>query len=120
MQSDYPSRFVSAIRHGNDERAGWDGMSGIEDKSLLNHCYMTAKMHAIHVNGGTPLPLAMRQNMMDAARQSLTRWVEEGAENPLPIRFVLALAKPISVAARNHIESELSITIQVRRDHPRS
>jgi len=112
----YPSRFVSAIHHGNEERGGWDGLSGMEDKSLLNYAYMTAKTQAIHANGGKPLSLASRQSLMDGTRHALARWAKEGTDKPLPIRFVLAQTKPIKIAGRNTIDSELTITVRVRRE----
>lgn len=116
VQSEYPSKFVSAIHHGNDERAGWDGMSGVEDKALLNHFYRMVKLQAILASGGRPLSLANRQSLMDATRKSLARWAEEGAEEPLKMKFVLAQSKPVIIASRNRIDSELSFTIQVKRD----
>lgn len=118
VQSQYPSRFVSAIHHDNNERAGWDGISNKKDKLLLNQLYMMAKMQAIHANGGRQLPMAIRQNLMASTRQSLTRWLEEGAEKPLTIKYKLAQSKLNAPAMGAFIESELSFTLNVRRDPP--
>lgn len=115
-QSHYPARFVSAIHHGHDERAGWEGMRDMEDKTLLNHCYMTAKIQAVTANGGNPLPLETRQSLMAGTRQALNRWLEEGADKPLPIQYVLARTGQMTLGGRNHIESELAITVRVRRE----
>ena len=117
-QAHYPARFVSAIRHGHEERAGWGGMRNQEEKALLNHCYMTAKMQATAANGGGPLPLDVRRDLMDGTRRALTQWFDDGADKPLPIRDVLARTSQFTLSGRNHIESELAITVNVRRDNP--
>lgn len=116
VQSHYPARFVSAIHHGHDERAGWEGMRDMEDKALLNHCYMTAKIQAVTANGGSPLPLESRHSLMVGTKHALTKWFKEGADKPLPIHYVLARTSPMTLGGRNHIESELTITVRVRRE----
>ncbi len=115
-QAHYPAHFVSAIRHGHEQRAGWGGMRTQEEKTLLNHCYMTAKIQATTVNGGAPLPLDLRQSLMEGTRRALAQWFEDGADKPLPIRYVLARTDQFTLNGRNHIESELAITVTVRRE----
>lgn len=116
-QADYPARFANAIHHGNEERAGWDGMGGMEGKSLLNHCYMALKLQAMAVNSGAELPLEVREGLMRGTRDALQNWIADGADRPLPLRYAIARIDPITIG-RNRIAGEVAITLNITRDAP--
>ena len=113
-QRRYPSDFVTAISHGDEERAGWDGLQAQAQKNILDRCYMTVKAQMARAYGQEGnLPLKLRQDLLAHTRRTLGKWFDEGANQPVAIRYMLRRTRPVTLSA-NTMETELTLTITVK------
>ena len=111
----YPSRFVTAISHGDEERAGWDGLQDQTQKNLLDRCYMTVKAQMAMAYGQQGnLPLKLREEILAHTRLTLGKWFDEGANKPVVIRYMLRRTRPVALVTSNIMETELAFTIKVK------
>lgn len=106
-ESEYPSKFVNAIPHGDDERAGWAGMQSRRQAQTVHECYMAAKAKIELVNGpGHIVPLELRKRLMAYTSQELSAWFNGGAKRPLKLRYVIShnydgwSPPPVEIAAQ--------------------
>ena len=91
-EREYPAGFVTAIKHGDEERSGWSGLSCMKDVVDLVACYLLAKIETMKVLGITgDLPFDLRVQYMEHTRRELTRWLSENRSYPLRIRFELEM-----------------------------
>lgn len=114
----YPSEFVSAIHHGNDERAGWDGMQNSGQKWLLEKCYQAMKMHVTEARGGASLSVEARRSIRDETRKAIATWYAEGQQKPLTLRFGSPVIKPERIPGNNVVRADTIFTIQVQHLDP--
>ncbi len=114
-ERDYPHRFVRAIPHGDDQRAGWAGMRDKDEKLVVNACYREAKMQMHRIlGGGARLPLGKRHAMMAQIGRELRTWFDAGAPKPLTLRYSMkggGVQRPSSLCL---MQSELTVTIHVQ------
>jgi hypothetical protein len=120
---EYPSEFVSAIRHGDEERAGLGGMRTKAERVMVTECYSKAKSYAARLLGVSgDLPLDLRRRLLDHTQERMARWIGEGAAGPLTLDFVLD-RKAGWAPAPYELVSELRFTIRVTsrpgQDRPR-
>ena len=94
VNRNYPNSFVSAIAHGDEERAGWPGFANKAQRIVVTACYTSAKLQAakLLVKSGN-LPIEMRQRLMDHTVAKLQPWFAGGAKEPLEIRYVLGSSR---------------------------
>lgn len=113
----FPGEFISAIHHGNEERAGWDGLQSGGQKWLLERCYQAMKMHVTDARGGAPLSVEARRSIRDEARKAIANWYAEGRRKPLTLRYGEPVVKPERIPGDNVVRADLVFTIQVRHLH---
>lgn len=114
----YPGEFITAIHHGNEERAGWDGLQSGSQKYLLERCYRTMKMHVMEARGGAPLSVEARRSIRDETRKAIAKWYAEGVAKPLNIRFASPGMEPVMLPGNNLVTAELMFTIHVEHRPP--
>jgi len=111
---DYPAEFVSAIPHPDEQRAGWAGLSSMDEKVVANNCYVAAKVRAMQVHGLTRLPLELRRQLMDGTLATLKPWFDSGAVGTLPIRYTFSRSKPSDLMGKYILESDVTFTLRIR------
>jgi glycosyltransferase involved in cell wall biosynthesis len=115
VEQTYPSRFVTAISHGDQERAGFDGLQDQAQKDIVDNCYMAAKAQMARTYGRDgKLPLKVRQDLLAYTRRTLGKWFDEGASRPVTIRYQLRRTRPVRQRDAKLMETELTFTITVR------
>jgi glycosyltransferase involved in cell wall biosynthesis len=84
----FPSDFVRAIPHGDDERAGWSGMASRTEASYVASCYRLAKIAFLKELGpGAALPLEIRQIFMENTRRELAKWFAGDPSIPITLNY---------------------------------
>ena len=66
----YPNQFVEPISHADDERTTFHAIKNISIQSLINSCYVKAKVY-LHSYGIRDIPFAARQHMLNIISDSL-------------------------------------------------
>lgn len=86
----FPADFVAAIRHGDDERAGWSGLRSKQEVIDLVGCYRLAKIETLRTLGlSGELPLAIRNQYMAYTRRELEKWFAANRSCPLRLNYQL-------------------------------
>jgi len=95
-ESTYPSAFVRAISHSDEERLRYyKTTKSLDVNHIINHLYIAAKQQAMQVMapGRRPLKqpsLAQRQAIMAAIHKAVDAWVAEPSQPMAPISFQVA------------------------------
>ncbi len=113
-QEAYPNAFVEAIKHGDEERAGWSGMQTRAQAQMVNQCYIAAKAIAQSLHGNKrPLPLPVRKQLMSATSRKLQAWFAAGASQPTQLRYLISHGSGDMLSPPYHARSELTFAIRI-------
>ena len=83
----FPGEFISAIKHGDDLRAGWYGLRNIKEAEALTKCYSLAKSAVMEqFNFKGDLPLEYRYYLMMDLRLTLRDWFNNGGSQTFSIK----------------------------------
>jgi glycosyltransferase involved in cell wall biosynthesis len=92
MEGEYPAKFVTAIHHGDEERAGWAGLQNKQEVLELNRSYREVKKFILKdINQYGDLPFAIRKQCMDGTRRQMAEWFNNGKIGNLIINYKIAL-----------------------------
>ena len=84
----FPSEFIDPIRHGDEERASFEGMAGKDERILLVVCYTEAKRQLqAMLNRPEGLSFDERVRVRDTILEKLKAWHDGGEAEPLIVRF---------------------------------
>jgi glycosyltransferase involved in cell wall biosynthesis len=114
-QDHYPHAFVEAIRHGDEERAGWGDMRERSQSLTVHECYKAAKAQVEILRGAQqPLPLDLRKQIMSQTSTALKKWYAEGASRPLAIPYVISRSRPRWLPRPHEMQTELTFIVRIR------
>jgi len=111
---DFPTDMVSAIPHGDEERAGWAGLRNMDEKVVANNIYIAAKQRALQVHGVTRLPVELRRQLMEGTVATLRQWFDDGEKGTLPIRYTFSRSRGEDLMGKYEIDSDVTFTIRIR------
>jgi glycosyltransferase involved in cell wall biosynthesis len=114
-ERNYPHAYVTAIRHGDDERAGWGDMRDRNQAHAVHQCYLAAKLRFEDARqDDRPLPLELRKQLMAATSGALRDWYAGGAEEPLELCFVLSRGPGRWLPEPLQMQTEVRFVMHVR------
>jgi len=114
----FPPEFLDPIRHGDDQRASFEGMAGKDERTLLVICYTQAKrqLKAVFNRRGN-LALEGRNRLRETILARLKEWQDAGQADPLQIRFTFDLEMPQAPERyRLNVKSVIAFDIAVDAD----
>jgi glycosyltransferase involved in cell wall biosynthesis len=89
VEDHYPSKFVRAIPHGNEMRAGWQELGGMNEMFLVNHIYHAAKRQLeVLLDQRAILPLEVRCNIMADTRRMMADWLKDSGRDATGFKYV--------------------------------
>jgi glycosyltransferase involved in cell wall biosynthesis len=93
-ECEFPAELIRAISHGDEERAGWEGLASRQEMVDLCASYRLAKLQTLKLLGRTgELPLALRRQFMDHTRQNLASWFKGGRKTDLSMRYDVTMGE---------------------------
>lgn len=89
-EGEYPAELLWAISHGDDERAGWEGLRTRQDMIDLCASYRLAKMETLRLLAlKGELPIELRRQFMESTRTNLAHWFDSGRKADLAMHYEL-------------------------------
>ena len=86
----FPASLAQAIKHGDEERAGWAGLGSKQDFIDVITCYRLAKLETLKALGLTgELPLELRTQFMENTKRELMKWFAVQRAYPLNLKYEL-------------------------------
>lgn len=91
-EREFDSGLIRAISHGDEDRAGWEGLRSRRDMIDLCACYRMAKVNTLQLLHRTgELPLDLRRQLLANTRQSLEPWFDSGRKTAHVMRYDVEL-----------------------------
>jgi len=117
QEREYPAAFVKAIPHGDERRAGFDGLKSRDERMVLSLCYTQAKRFFIKMQDSKePLPFEQRIQIFSTLRDQLKSWQDSGAEGPMTATFAQDHGSRWASEVYS-VGSEFSVTFRVEQGH---